>query len=194
MAWPSSTGAASGSKGRYHVPPSVLRESPSGSTKISVEWRVVELWKQPAEPLLGSDDPGLMPWLPLTDFAGRPEPVFQRCREVIGHASTESERINLLAVTQVLAGLRYNDPRLLAILGGRRIMIESPVLRELEAEWKAEAKAESVLAFLEGRFGSVPSDVRTAVREIHDLARLDLISRAAGQCEDISTFRAQVLG
>jgi hypothetical protein len=41
------------------------------------------------------------------------------------------ERANPLVVAQVLAGLRYNDPVPLALLGGRRAMIESPVLREL---------------------------------------------------------------
>ena len=68
------------------------------------------------------------------------------------------ERENLLAVTQVLAGLRYNDPGLFQILGGRKAMIESPVLQELKAEWTSEAARETIrsaiVEFLVARFGS----------------------------------------
>ena len=42
-------------------------------------------------------------------------------------------------MAQVLAGLRYNDPRLFQLLGGREAMIESPVLQELKDEWTREA-------------------------------------------------------
>ena len=39
-----------------------------------------------------------------------------------------------IAVTQILAGLRYNDSRLFQLLGGREVMIESPSPREIVAE------------------------------------------------------------
>lgn len=42
-----------------------------------------------------------------------------------------ADRENLLVVTQVLANLRYNDPRLLTNLGGREAMIESPLIQEI---------------------------------------------------------------
>ena len=50
------------------------------------------------------------------------------------------EKENLLAVTQFLARLRYNDEALFEILGGRKAMIESPLLQELKKEWTEEGK------------------------------------------------------
>jgi len=50
----------------------------------------------------------------------------------------EYEHENMLAVTQILAGLRYNDPRLFELLGGREVVIESPVLQEFVAECPRE--------------------------------------------------------
>lgn len=179
-------------KGRVRVPTSVTLQSPGGWARLTLDWRVVELWKIPAKELLRSGEPGLMPWIPLTEFHGRPEPVFRRCREVIDQTPGDADRTNLLAVTQVLAGLRYNDPGLLSILGGRTAMIESPVLRELEAEWKAEAKAEDVIGVLNARFGSLSSDLRSAILEVRDLSRLDILVPAAARCETIEEFCRQL--
>lgn len=74
------------------------------------------------------------------------------------------EKANLLAVTQVLTGLRYNDTgllgRLLNILGGRQVMIESPLIQELVAENTRTTVQADILAILETRFGEVPQDHR----------------------------------
>ena len=54
-------------------------------------------------------------------FDGPPGPILRRCRERIDRQAPPDERENLLAVTQVLAGLRYNDPALLQLIfGGER--------------------------------------------------------------------------
>ena len=108
---------------------------------------------------------------------------------MIERTAPAQERANLLAVTQVLMGLRYNDPQLLAIFGGRAAMIESPVLKELEQEWKAEAtaeamvkaKVEDILSVLDARLGPPPPDVQEAVRGIQDVPRLDALVREAGR-------------
>jgi hypothetical protein len=46
-------------------------------------------------------------------------------------------------------------------------MIESPVLKELQAEWtargKAEGKAEAILRILRARLGDIPEDVEAEV-------------------------------
>jgi hypothetical protein len=170
---------------------------------VEVQWRIVELWKVPAEELLAAGDPGLMRVpsrrlgvVPLSRFSGRPEPVLRRCREVIEHGAPPEERASLLAVTQVLMGLRYNDPQLLTILGGRAAMIESPVLRELEAEWTAkamaEAKADGIARFLAARFGPLPADLESDLRAIDDLNRLNALVESAARCPDLEAFRAQL--
>jgi hypothetical protein len=121
-----------------------------------------------------------------------PGAVFRRCREVIDSAALPDQRADLLAVTQVLAGLRYNNPQWLRILGGRRAMIESPVLRELEAEWTARAKADGVLRVVRARFGSVPPSLRAGVRAIDSEERLNALLESAARCPDLETFRSQL--
>jgi hypothetical protein len=49
----------------------------------------------------------------------------------------------LLAITQFLARLRYNDEGLFEILGGRKAMIESPLVQELRKEWTEDAMREA---------------------------------------------------
>jgi hypothetical protein len=68
----------------------------------------VELWTIPAAELLEAGDVGLIPWVPLTDCADPPEKVMA----LPGYhrtARSARRKANLLAVTQVLAYLRYND-------------------------------------------------------------------------------------
>jgi hypothetical protein len=65
-------------------------------------------------------------------------------------------------------------------------MIESPLIKELEAEWAHE----SILLVLEGRFGPFPEDVRTAVRRVQDESALRAITVLAARCPDIDAFRS----
>jgi hypothetical protein len=107
--------------------------SPRGCTQLHVRWKVVELWTISAADMLAASDVGQVPWVPLAQFDGPPEPIFQECRTRIDRDAPPDEHENLLAVTQILAGLRYNDPRLFQLLGGREAMIESAVLQEFLA-------------------------------------------------------------
>jgi hypothetical protein len=91
----------------------------------------------------------------------------------------------MLAVTQVLARLRYNDLGILALFGGRQSMIESPLIKELEAEFTHK----TILRFLEGRFGPVPEDVQAAVQRIQDESALDAMTLLAARCPHIDAFR-----
>ena len=117
--------------GRKRVVVAADLASPYGWTRLHLEWKVVELWTIPAADLLAADDVGLIPWVPLAKIDGPPEPIFRECRARIDRDAPRGNRQNLLAVTQFLAHLNYNDPRLFQVLGGRKAMIESPVLREL---------------------------------------------------------------
>jgi hypothetical protein len=150
-----------------------------------MQWRVVELWTVPAKTLLASGNPGLMPWLPLTNIAGSPKPVFQHCRDVIDKNAAPEEHENLLAVTQILAKLRYNDPQLLQILGGRKAMIESPLIQEL----LAERMHADILMVLESRFGPVPRRLRSSIRDVTDEQKLTELVKLAACCHDLKEFR-----
>ena len=131
-------------KGNQRVAESAQLQSAYGWAQLQSAWKVVELWTVPAEDLLAAGDVGLIPWVLLSKFDGPPEPIFRECRARIDRDGQPEEHENLLAVSQVLAGLRYDDPRLFQILGGREAMIESPVLQQLKAEWTQEAPARPI--------------------------------------------------
>ncbi|MBY0458201.1 MAG: hypothetical protein K2V38_12745 [Gemmataceae bacterium] len=54
-------------------------------------------------------DQGLAPWVPLMRFDGPPEPVLRQCRDAIDTVQDAGRRGNLLGVTQILAGLRWDE-------------------------------------------------------------------------------------
>ena len=135
---------------------------------------------------------GLIPWVPLSHFDGPPEPIFRQCRARIDRDGQPEEHENLLAVSQVLAGLRYDDPRLFQILGGREAMIESPVLQQLKAEWTQEGERKTIIKVLVARFGDEAEDLRAKLDMIDDEARLQELAEAAATCPDLEAFRRQL--
>jgi hypothetical protein len=175
-------------KGNLRAADALDRHSPRGWTHWQVRWRVVELWTIPAEALLAADDVGLIPWVPQSAIAGPPEPVLQQCRERIDRLAPPDERDNLLAVSQVLAHLRYNDPKLLGLFGGRDAMPQFPLIQEIVAE----RMHKDLLKFLTARFGPVPQDVATALRAVGDESQLDDLVELAAVCPDLETFRARL--
>ncbi len=179
-------------KGNLNVLGSMELTSPGALTHWSIRWKVIPLWTIPAASLLDFHDIGLVPWVPLAQFDGPPETIFRECRARIDQQADTLERENLLAVTQVLAGLRYNDPGLFQILGGRKAMIESPVLQELKAEWTSEAARETIrsaiVEFLVARFGSGAEELGARLETINDEARLKELVRYAAVCPDLEAF------
>jgi hypothetical protein len=165
--------------------------SGSGRTRLAVRSVVVEMWTQSAEALLAAGDVGLVPWATLADTTEPPEVLLRLCRERIEQAPPE-EQANLAAVAQVMAGLRYNDPSLLSILGGRQAMIESPVLIELLQEREREFAHRMILQILEARFGTVPESLAAQVRAVQALDRLWDLHRHAAVCENLDVFSARL--
>jgi hypothetical protein len=163
--------------------------SPHGWTRLHLEWKVVELWTIPGAVLLAADDVGLIPWVPLAQIDGPPEPIFRECRARIDREASRFDRQNLLAVTQFLAHLNYNDPRLFQVLGGRKAMIESPVLRELIAETTRKTTQANILKFLVVRFGRGARALGPALKAIEDDKQLDKLLIHSGKCPDLESFR-----
>jgi hypothetical protein len=183
-------------RGNQQVANAADLRSAWGWTRWQAAWKVVELWTVPAEDLLAAGDVGLVPWVPLAQFDGPPEPILRQCRARIDRDAAPEERENLLAVAQVLAGLRYNDPRLFELLGGREAMIESPVLQELKAEWTREAAREAhrrdIIDFLVARFGTEAEELATDLRAIEEEARLKELVKLAAACPDLEVFRREL--
>ena len=126
-----------GPRASTRFPQAGRSRSRRGLSSCRMSWRVVELWAVPAEELLQAGDVGLVPWVPLADFTDPPERMMLRCREAIEHTAPPGEKANLLAVTQVLAYLRYNSRDLLKTLGGKEVMLEVPFLDEIVEEKSA---------------------------------------------------------
>lgn len=174
--------------GGYRVPSAIERTSDLGMAMLRLQWRVVELWNLAADDLLAANDVGLIPWVPLTQFSAPPEQMLKICRERIDQQAMPTERDNLLAVSQILAKLRYNDAGLLNILGGRQAMIESPLIQELLEE-KVQACIETIL---KDRFGAVPVELANALKTVHDEAALDSLLKWAVRCPDLEAFRGRL--
>jgi hypothetical protein len=104
-------------RGQYRVPGKHELQSRLQWSKLACEWNTVELWTLPAEDLLEAGDIGLIPWVPLTAFREPPEALLERCRRRIEEQAPLQDQANLLAVSQVLARLRFKNPDLLALLG-----------------------------------------------------------------------------
>jgi hypothetical protein len=157
-------------------------------TELTGRWRVLELWTVPAEPVLATADPGLMPWVPLMRSAEPPEVVLRRCRAVIDQHARAEEHDQLLTVTQVFTRLRYKDAKLLSILGGKKTMTESPLIREITAE----RSHKHILRLLGMRFGSVPPELEAEVRSILDESVLDAAIELAAFSPDLVHFGAEL--
>lgn len=175
-------------RGQYRVPSAFEAQSDLGWAALHCTWKVVELWQVPAEELLAATDVGVVPWVPLTRFEGPPRDLLQRCRERIDREARHEERRSLLAVSQVLTRLRFPDPQLLALFGGRQIMIESPLIDEL----MAERTQKNILQFLEGRFGAVPEELSARLKSVSRTSKLDELIKVAAQCPSLKSFEAHL--
>jgi hypothetical protein len=164
-------------------------------TNLRLSWKAVKLWTIHAEKLLAAGDVGLIPWVPLARFEGRPEPIFRECRKRIERDAPPAEHENLLAVLHVLAGLKYNDSRLFQMLGGRETMIESPILQELRAQWTREgaldARRADIARILRARFGVSAQELEPVLKEI-DEAQLDDLLDLAVTCRSLASFRKKL--
>lgn len=188
-------------KGHVEAAGSVTLHSRRGLTRWDLSWKAVKLWEVPAEELIRMGDVGLLPWVPLAQFAGPPEAIVSRCRARIDQDAPPIERENLLAATQVLLSLRYNkdDPlleRLRALLGGREVMIQAPLYQEIVAESKREAATETLqratLKALVHRFGEEAQDLEVELKAV-DIDRLEGLFDRALSCPDLPTFREELV-
>jgi hypothetical protein len=176
-------------KGRFHVSGRHEVRSRLGWSQLGCGWKVVELWTLSAEELLAAGNVGVVPWVPLSKFDGPPEPLLERCRERIEQQAHPEDRANLLAVAQVLAKLRFPQPELLNLLGGTKVMIESPLIKELLAEEKQAAIGRALTV----RFGKVPAEVTRRLRSVVTEKKLRELFDYAIVCPDIASFREQLL-
>src|SRR5205809_1872088 len=75
------------------------------------------------------------------------------------------------------------------ILGGRKAVIESPMVKELMAENTRETMRASLLEVLVGRFGPEARALRPTLRTIDDDKQLTELLNQSGKCPDLDSFR-----
>ena len=171
-------------RGRIRVQSREEAVSPLGTTRLAVQWRVVELWEQSATDLLATGDIGLVPLAPLAKFAGPPQTLLRACKTKIDAEARSEEHDSLLVVTQILASLRFDQLLLQSNLSGGRAMTEFPLIVELQAKRSHKI----ILAVLEARFGEVSEEVIEAVTKVTKEKKLLDITKLAATCKDLHSF------
>lgn len=176
-------------RGKFTIDGSNAVRSRLGWSELSCRWNVVEMGKVPAATLLAVQDAGIIPWVVLSKFDEPPAEMLELCRERIEKQAASAEKENLLAVAQVLAQLRFPEPDLLALLGGKDVMIESPLIEELLAEQCQEL----ILTGLKSRFVKIPRNIRRLVTETKKNKKLRELVAFAYQCKDLEAFKERLL-
>jgi len=177
-------------KGHVKIDPDIRVDSALGHTRLEASWRVVNLWELNATDFLPLTDPGMAPWVPLMKIDGPPEPVLQQCRDVIETVPAPGRKGNLLGVTQILAGLRFDEKMLESLFRVEGKMIESPVLEKWFHQRDVATRQTVLHEALEAHFGvPVPADVSAAIRVIQDEEQLKSLLPIAFTSPTLDAFR-----
>jgi hypothetical protein len=176
-------------KGKLRIGGKHEVQSPLGYSRLGGVWKVVELWTLPATKFLDEAGPGAVPWITLMDFPGPPEELLQRCADKIEREAHPKDRADLLAVSQVMTGLRFPDPDLLRLLGGKEAVFDSPVLKKM----RVETMLELTLHALKRRFGTVPHKVAKQLREVIDEKKQRELNEVANTCPNMEAFQQALL-
>ncbi len=174
-------------KGAYRVPETAEDASPLGWSSETLRWKVVELWELSAEELLSGPDVALALWATLAKYDGPPEVLLKRCRDRIDKDGGD-QRENLLAVAQVFARLHFDRPEWLDILGGRKAMIESPLIQEIVQESKRTAHVEMIVGILQDKFGPVGPTIEAGLALLKEEASLKRLNVRAVTCDSLQAF------
>ena len=175
-------------KGKFRISGEHEIRSELGMSRLEVRWRVVELWTLSAERFLVEADVGILPWVPLMQMKSPPEAILEQCAGRIEREAPPRQQGDMLAVAEVMTGLRFSDPDFLTIFQRERTMIESPVVKR----WKAESLHEAILDVLKDRFHSTPRDVTKPLRAILDEKKLRQLNIVAAKCADLDAFRQAI--
>jgi predicted transposase YdaD len=174
-------------KGQMKVPEEYQERSELGFTRSAFGWKVVELWKLEAETMLACPDVGVVPLVPLMHFTGPAEPLLRRCRERIDKEGG-AERDSLLAVSKVLAGVKFADKGLLDLFLRSEAMIESPVIKEIVEEVQAARTRQGIEEVLKARLGQLSDDGRARLRGLADDEKLMALLRFASVSPTLEAF------
>jgi hypothetical protein len=177
-------------RGKQKQSKGCLQQSPLGWSSRRHRWRVIELWKVPAEALLALDEVGLIPLLPLTRSKAAPETLLQQCKERIEQQGRPAERATLLTITAIMTATRFgHTEQWLALLGGKNVVTHSPLYQKWMEEERCATTQANIVSFLEGRFGTMPEELAAHIRAVTDLEKLERGVKQAAVCTSLTDFR-----
>jgi hypothetical protein len=153
---------------------------PDGSLTNLYNYRVVRLWLEDPESYLSSGV-NLAPLAPLTNvtLSGLPGLVQRMAARI--NAEPPPRSAKLWTATYLLMGLSYSEEVVANLLEGVMNMQESTTYQAILREGRTEgrvAEAQRMLLMLgETRFGVASETMRSAVEAIHDVERLERMTR-----------------
>jgi hypothetical protein len=178
-------------RGKYRVPEFAEQKSDLGWTAETLRWKVVEVWTRSAEELLRATNVGAAVWATLAHYDGPPEVLLQRCRDRIEREGG-AQKANLLAVSQVFAKLHYDKPEWLEILGGRKAMIESPLIQEIVSESERAGQVKGTIHLLEQKFGAVGPNISAGLAQLKDEEKILRLLLDAATCKSLQRFEERL--
>jgi hypothetical protein len=200
--WPEAVTFVLHPRGTYRLPSETTISSPRGTCSMTFRWRVVEMWTLDGRTLLDSGDVGLVPWVPLTHLGADPVQELRECHERILRDTPPRDVDFMLNVLRVFTRFVYDKRVERDALGGspmlpEHVLIEMPFIQEMIEEARTETtlktKRDSILAVIEARFGSSPTDLDVQLAAIRSIDRLQQLTRLAVTCPDPESFRLEVL-
>ncbi len=125
-------------------------------------YQVIRMWEQSPEPLL--QYPGLLPMavLAASDDATR---LLNRVASEVAKIESTVQRQEILASTEILAGLRFNR-NLIRNLFREGIMRESVIYQDILAEGRQEEALKMVMLPLTRRFGALSPELQARIQAL----------------------------
>jgi hypothetical protein len=146
--------------------------------RVSFEYKIVRLWKQPVETFL-EGGPGLLPLAPLCRLPGgmsKTEALRLVVREIdrrVAAMPNNASAVRLITAAFILTGLRVAKDSLGEIFKGVRIMHETVAWDAYLEEGIAKGELKAILSIGKHQFGKPDAKTKAALMAIQDLDRLD---------------------
>ena len=184
---------------RYRVPITqtliLLKESASArrlTDTFQVEntqhhYRIIRLWEETPETFL--QNPALLPLASLCQ-ASSPNQLLGKVAEELAKIEPTTERNQIAACTEILAGLRFKKTLIKQLLR-EDIMRESVIYQDILQQGEKRALKMSILDVLEARFGSSPPDVNSQIEALTP-EQLRGLLRVASTCVTVDEFISQL--
>ncbi|MFW6374492.1 MAG: hypothetical protein ACOC3W_12425, partial [Thermodesulfobacteriota bacterium] len=166
--------------------------------EIRYAYNLVKVYEMDAREILDQGPLCLMPFVPLMNHG--PDLLDQADNLIYQSEKTRLEKADMLTSMAILAGIISTDLPVQLINRRKDIMIESAAydiikkdgIKEGLQQGLEEGKKETLLEFLEARFGAVSEEVVAGIQKIDNGAHLKLLVRIAASCENLEEFKREM--